>query len=262
MTDLAQTNVQLLREVVDAGWSDDDLRRLRAGYELAIWAFSGQYRANGKTQLAHHVGVASALQRTGARPALVIAGAVHSLYFLGEFGSGRRGPHDDKRPIVRRAVGPEVEHLVYGYTNFAWDAASVASMIAEAASATDERRDLVAMRLANEVDEYADAAMRLSREHTEYDLGGPEGFAAMVALADAHDAPALRALLIEARESGSAMRVPDVLVSAEDNTVFVPPASYRRRVYIALQDSRAGHGVAERVPGARRVATWVRAKLA
>ena len=68
MTDLAQTNVQLLREVVDAGWSDDDLRRLRAGYELAIWAFSGQYRANGKTQLAHHVGVASALQRTGARP--------------------------------------------------------------------------------------------------------------------------------------------------------------------------------------------------
>ena len=56
MTDLAQTNVQLLREVVDAGWSDDALRRLRAGYELAR-AYADERKAFGKP-IAHFQAIA------------------------------------------------------------------------------------------------------------------------------------------------------------------------------------------------------------
>ena len=40
--------------------------------------------------------------------------------------------------------------------------------------------------------------------------------------------------------------------------MFVPPASYRRRLHIALQDSRLGHEVAARVPGARELAERIR----
>ena len=261
MPDLAQTNIQLVREMVAAGWTDDDLLRLRTAYELDMWAFSGQYRANGKTQLAHHVGTASALLRSGARPALVIAGLAHSLYFLGEFGTGRRGPHAEKRAVLRPVLGAEVEQLVLEYTAFPWDRAAVERMTTEAATATDERRDVVAMRVANEVDEWADAAMRFSHELHAHDLGDAEGLDAVVAIADAHGLSALGALLREVATAGVAMRVPDVLVSVEEHTVFVPPASYRRRLHVALQDSRVGHGVAARVPGARRAAGWVRAKL-
>ena len=58
-------------------------------------------------------------QRAGhpaPRPTLVLAGLVHSVYFLGEFGSGRLGPDDDKRARVTAAVGPDVEQLVDAYT--------------------------------------------------------------------------------------------------------------------------------------------------
>jgi hypothetical protein len=57
------------------------------------------------------------------------------------------------------------------------------------------------------------------------------------------------------------MPVPQVLVSPEDNTVFVPPASYRRRLHVALQDSTLGHGIAERVPGARALAKSIRRRI-
>jgi hypothetical protein len=261
MTDLAQTNVQLIAQLAAREWTDDDLRRLRAAYELCMWLFSGQFRANGKTQIAHHVGVASALAGVGARPELVVAGLVHSAYFLGEFGTGRLPVTQEKRDRVTAAVGREVEDLVAGYTDLPWDAAAVQRFTDEAGSAGPVRRDLVAMRIANEIDELADGAMRFSADHHGPDLLGAAGIEKFVALADAMGHVALGKRLREAYASGTAMSVPDVLYSAEDNTVFVPPASYRRRLHVVIQDSSIGHELAERVPGARRAAEYVRRKL-
>jgi len=262
MPDLAQTNLQLLREVLAAEWSDADLQRLRAAYELTMWAFTGQYRAHGKTQIAHHVGVASALQRTGARPALVIAGVAHSLYFLGEFGTGRVGPHEEKRARVRRDLGTEIERIIYEYTELPWSRASVAQLPAEAATASAPRRDAVVLRVANEVDEHADAENRWSATDPNFDLVGPDVVDLVVVVAEAYGVPDLGVLLREADAAGAALLVAGVLVSPQENTVFVPPASYRRRAHVAAQDSGLGHELAARVPGARRAAAWVRAKLA
>jgi hypothetical protein len=258
---LAQTNVQLIRRVVDAGWSDDDLLLLRAAYELDMWAFTGQFRGNGKTQIAHHVGVAGALVSTGERPALVVAGLAHSLYFLGEFGSGRRGPHPEKRARVRDALGGEVEQLIFTYTGIEWTPASVERMTEQAPDASPLRRDVVAMRVANSLDEYADFAMRLTRDHHE-GLADEAGMLAVVALAEAHGLESLGTWIRSEFERGSACTIPPALVTDEDHSVFVPPASLRRRVHIALQDSVVGHRIAATVPGARRVATWVRRRLA
>ncbi|MFN8024883.1 MAG: hypothetical protein U0W40_00580 [Acidimicrobiia bacterium] len=259
---LAQTNVQLLGEVLAHDWSDDDLRTLRSAYELAIWAFSGQYRANGKTQIAHHVGTASALLQTGARPALVTAGLVHSLYFLGEFGTGRLAVEDQKRARVRAAVGAEIEAMVLAYTDLPWSQASIRELLETPAAASAVLRDAIAMRVANEVDEFADAAMRWCAPHHALDIVGQEGAELVATLATAYDQSALGELLRECCATGLTAPVADLLVSTADNTVFVPPASYRRRLHIALQDSNLGHEVAERIPGARRAAQWVREKLA
>lgn len=262
MPELAQTNVQLIRQLVHAGWDDADLQRLRTAYELDMWAYSGQFRGNGKTQIAHHVGVASALSLTGARPTLVLAGLVHSLYFLGEFGTGRRGPHPDKRARVRADLGTEIDEILYEYTEAEWCAAAVARMTADAAGASPIERDVVALRVANEVDEAADLGMGLSGDHHPHDLCGDAGIDRIVALADVYGLGALGALLREQWDRARAVPVPQVLVSPEVHTVFVPPASFRRRIHIALQDSRVGHRLAERVPGARRVGAWVRENLA
>jgi hypothetical protein len=261
MPELAQTNVQLLRQVTELGWADEDLERLRPAYELAMWLFSGQFRANGKTQIAHHVGVASALAAVGSRPALVTGGLVHSAYFLGEFGGGRLGPSPEKRARVAATVGGDVEEIVEAYTAMAWDGAAVRTLITDVDRQPAVACDVVAMRLANEVDEYADAAMRLSRDHHPADLDGDDGVALLGHLAGAYGYDALGDALRDAVAHGAAMRVPQVLVSQEDNTVFVPPASYRRRLHVALQDSRLGHEVAARVPGARELAARVRRKL-
>jgi hypothetical protein len=257
MSDLVQTNVQLCRQVVALGWDDDDLVQLRVAYELAMWMFSGQFRANGKTQIAHHVGVASALARTGARPTLVVGGLVHSSYFLGEFGSGRLGPDPDKRTRVVDALGADVEALVDAYTEQPWDFDAVRALLAETARPSITR-DVVAMRLANEVDEWSDASARWSDDRPEPGLAGDEGLDRMVELARAYDLAPLGDLLRRVAEEADATAVPDVLVSTEAHTVFVPPASYRRRLHIALQDSRLGHEVAARVPGARTLAERIR----
>jgi hypothetical protein len=247
--------------VVERGWTDEDLVRLRSAYELAMWVFSGQYRANGKTQIAHHVGVASALAAAGARPALVTGGLVHSVYFLGEFGDGRLGPNPDKRARVSATLGEEIEEMVDAYTAAPWDGQAVGTLLAEVAQQPAVVRDVVAMRLANEVDEFADATTRMSGEHHSAGLAGDEGLSLLVRLAVAYGLEPLGDLMRDAAATGAAMPVRAVLVSRQDNTVFVPPASYRRRLHVALQDSRLGHEVAARVPGARDLAARVRRQL-
>jgi hypothetical protein len=257
MSELAQTNVQLCRQVVALGWGDADLAQLRSAYELAMWMFSGQFRANGKTQIAHHVGVASALAQTAARPTLVVGGLVHSAYFLGEFGSGRVGPDPDKRTRLVDTVGVQVEALVDAYTEQPWNADAVRTLRDDAAPSSIAR-DVVAMRLANEVDEWSDASARWTNDQPEPGLAGHEGLDQFVELARAYELAPLGDLLGRVAQEADATAVPDALVTSQEHTVFVPPASYRRRLHIALQDSRLGHEVAARVPGARSLAERIR----
>lgn len=258
MPELAQTNVQLCRQLVALGWNDDDLVALRRAYELVMWLFSGQYRANGKTQLAHHIGVASALGAAGAEPVVVRAGLVHAAYFHGEFGHGRLAVNADKRVRVQESVGLEVEALVDAYTNLAWDGMAVRDLVDRAQDSTPPTRDIVAMRIANEVDELADAVGQYCAEDLSFGLDEPEWLALLDELAVAYELDGLRELLQSASAQGAAAPVPAALVSTTDHSVFVAPASHRRRIHVVLQDSRLGHEVAARVPGARALAERVR----
>lgn len=263
MNVLAQTNVQLLSQVAQAGWPERELLRLRTAYEVAMKAYSGQYRANGKTQIAHHIGVASALQHAGARPVLVIAGAVHSLYNLGDFGTGRTGPHEHKRIRVRSELGADVEELVFSYSNLPWNLESIEQMSEQETPIDGAWIDLIWMRVANEIDEVIDAGRRLSHLSRECaKVNTPRGLAVTIALARSVGASNLAAMLADAAVVGAEFPVPEFLVSTEEHCVLVPPSSFRRRLHIALQDSGLGHQLAERVPGARRAATWVRNKIA
>lgn len=262
VSDLAQTNVQLLREVITSGWSDGELRRLRAAYELAMQLYSGQYRANGKTQIAHHMGVASALHRGGASSDLVVAGAAHAFYTLGDFGTGRSGPDARKRALVRRALGTEIEILIFRYSRMRWDRETVEQMTHGVEAIEAERRNTIWMRVANEIDELLDARRQLiALDRTQAELSSPEGLEAVVALARAVDAQVLGGMLRDAAAVGGTFPVRESIGSARGNSVSVPPLSFRRRWDVEWKRGHLARRLAARVPGSRRARAWWRAKV-
>ena len=190
---------------------------------------------------------------------MVRAGLVHAAYFHGEFGNGRLAVNADKRARMQQSVGPEVEALVYAYTNLDWDGdGGAGSRRPRPEDSTPPTRDIVAMRLANEVDELADAVGQYCDEDLSFGLDEPEWLTRLDQLAVAYELDGLRELLQSASAQGATTLVPAALVSTTDRSVFVAPASHRRRIHVVLQDSRLGHEVAARVPGARALAERVR----
>ncbi|MFI5053772.1 MAG: DUF6817 domain-containing protein [Acidimicrobiia bacterium] len=263
MPELAQTNIQLCNQLTAAGWSGDDLTRLRRAYELAMVIFAGQFRANGKTQIAHHVGVTSAVAAQSDRRDLVLAALVHSAYFLGEWGEGRLAITPTKRARLRAVAGEGVEDLVLGYTELDWSLDAVQALDARAPSFADRERELVLMRLANEIDEFCDGGKRyVGDAHHRDGLGESTGVHAMVSLAQRAGLEPVGARLRAVFDAANSLPVDDVLVTEAADSMCVPPLSYRRRWHIALQDSKVGHAVAAHVPGARELAAYARQKLA
>lgn len=156
----AQTNIQLYEQLLDAGYSDSDLRCVRAAYELMCALFSAQFRPNGKPVIAHLVGVASALAAHGAALPVVLAGLSHAAYATGDFGGfwPRMTRAKPKRRRVSGVIGEEAEAILAHYTAFAWNERA-ASLAAALPDLSPRERDVILVRLANELDEAADHAL-------------------------------------------------------------------------------------------------------
>ncbi len=150
---VAQTNLQLYRQISASGV---DLSTLRRGYELAAALFAGVYRASGKPFIAHLVGTASVLVSDGAPATLVYAGLLHAAYVQGHFGDGPPAATEARRRKVREAIGTEAEELVARYTTFPWRAGNLSAERNLPASLGPRDRDVLRMRLANEVEELVD----------------------------------------------------------------------------------------------------------
>ena len=166
---LAQTNLQLYRQLAEAGWSDESLAMIRAAYDLARELFVGCYRPSQKCFSAHLIGVASALGAWGEPREMVVAGMLHSAYLFGEFGDGTRGMTDRKRRLLEQRVGRAAESLVARYTN------GDSSMLERGAASGD--RELGLLLLADLYDECVDAGPRYA-PRKRLPLGLPENTAA------------------------------------------------------------------------------------
>jgi (p)ppGpp synthase/HD superfamily hydrolase len=99
----------------ERGYKDDDLKRTRDAYELAMQVFTGHFRPNNKSFLAHLCGVASILVAHQEKSDIVIAGLLHSIYSHGDFGNGKRGVDRVKRAKVKGVIGEAVEQLINNY---------------------------------------------------------------------------------------------------------------------------------------------------
>src|SRR5262249_48247699 len=128
MTGYAQTNIQLYNELRELGYSDTDLEHVYRAHGLAIKLFTGAFRGSGRPFLAPLTGPASVLAWLRTPISLVAAGLLHSAYSHGDFGTFWRRMTEEKRALVRAAVGTETEELVAGYTRLPWNRATIETL--------------------------------------------------------------------------------------------------------------------------------------
>lgn len=232
----AQTHIQLFRQLDAAGYPEGDQRAIGKGYSLAARLCSGQYRPSGKPNVDHLIGTASILCSLHQPIEVIAAGLLHSVYTHGDFGTLRRGIADNKRELVRQAVGAPAEAYVARYTSLEWDRSAIAGYLSRLSLLTPFDRTVLLMRLADRLEDTLDggdlycanAQQRLGNlEH----VGGP-----MVTLATLLGFPSLAAELNDAFASLRSAPLPEGLQNAGNPTrvyQLVPP-SYRVRYPTAI----------------------------
>ncbi len=179
----AQTNIQLYNQLRYLGYSKTEVERVRKAYELATHLFSGNFRPNGKVFISHLVGTASILAEQKASLTVVIAGLLHAVYHHGRFFDPRRSITDGKRYKVRSVVGEEAEDLIVRYTELQWNNKSVLALLQHVDTLDTTQRDVVIIRLANELEDHLDLGRcyGCKKKKLLYDLANSMG---MLGLAD------------------------------------------------------------------------------
>jgi (p)ppGpp synthase/HD superfamily hydrolase len=152
----AQTNVQLFNQLRSAGYSQKERQFLRQVYTLATRLFTGLFLPSGKTFLDHLVGTASILASLHSPVEIVAAGLVHAAYLHGDFGSIKKGISKAKRAQLRRIVGDEVEEYVAKYDRLLWTWQNVQKVHANLADIHGIDRQVLLIRLANELEHQLD----------------------------------------------------------------------------------------------------------
>lgn len=189
MLAIAQTLPGLVRQLVDAGWTDEALARARRAHDLGRQLFAGLHNGDGRPFVCHLIGLASLLQTYGQAEEVVIAGLLHSVYAHGDFGplcSFARA-----RERVRRHAGAEVEALVARFHTLAWNRKGLRRHAAEVGGYDPIDRAALVMRLANEVDHLADGAALHRADAERYLAGRVERMPLFEALAAGLDVPAI-----------------------------------------------------------------------
>jgi (p)ppGpp synthase/HD superfamily hydrolase len=152
----AQTNIQLFNQMYDLGYDEQEIAAVKKSYELAMTLFTGRFRGSGKTFIAHLVGTASILTSVRSAPRIIAAGLLHAAYDSGDFGDNKQGLSSAKQDYVRAAVGPEVEEYVARYNELRWNQQVAQSICVQLDSLSQFERDVVLIRLANELEDYLD----------------------------------------------------------------------------------------------------------
>jgi hypothetical protein len=226
----AQTNLQLYNQMLAAGRSDEDLRLVHDAYELAMRLFAGHYRGNGKPFLAHLVGVASILVAQKAAIDTIVAGMLHSVYLLGEFGDGTRGITLRKRHRVREAAGDVAERIVTEYTTMQWDSATLTDLHDRSARLSLLESRVLEIKLADTLEDHLDQGLAYAPlKSLAHGASNQKWTDELVRAGRAAGCEQLSRALAEAA-SAACPRVPDCLASPHGESYVIAPLSHRERI--------------------------------
>lgn len=231
----AQTNLQLFRQMRQEGYGDADLAGVRRAYGLAARLFTSMYRGSGKPLLAHLVGTASVLVSLRAPAPLVSAAVLHAAYFFGDFGDARAGATPEKREELRSAAGADVEEIIRRYDALRWDSRSIAEIHAGAAGLGPRDRDVLLLRLANELEDHLDLGVLYCGNAEERRAAVRQWLHLCVDLAHQLGQPKLAAEFDRVFREILSEDVPEVVREAEDHTHSLAPRSSVPRPSVAAR---------------------------
>jgi (p)ppGpp synthase/HD superfamily hydrolase len=234
VTAYAQTNLELYRQLGEAGYAPADVSRVQQGYELALPLFTGAFRSSGKSFLCHLVGTASILAAIRARVDVIAAGLLHAVYDEGEFGNGWRGASADRRARFVSAVGAPVEDLVHRSDALRWAPTSIAAIQAGLSSMSALERDVVLIRLANELEDHLDLGVLYGANSESRRRFMEEHRRACFAMAEELGAQALADELAAVFDEVAKADVGPELRRGERGSFRVAPSTHRTRTRVAL----------------------------
>ncbi|MDQ2869983.1 MAG: hypothetical protein M3S32_04520 [Acidobacteriota bacterium] len=224
----AQTNIQLFNQLHRQGYSSADLKSVVSAYELMTLLMTGRFRASGKTFVAHLVGTASILASLEAPSALVVAGLLHAVYTAGDFGDDRSGSSEARRERVRSVVGERAEEYISRYDGLLWTDQTIRGVSENLDSMASIERDVVLMRLANELEEFLDLGLHYSGEQRRLKTSGSDRCDLMVGMAQKLGVPRLSEELARTIDESASATLPAEVVSTRNASFLLPPLSYQR----------------------------------
>lgn len=238
----AQTHLQLFEEMRAGGYGEADCVVIHLAYAYARELFTGSYRGSGKPFVTHLVGTASALVALRLPVAVVAAGLLHAAYQLGDFGAGWLGSSDLKRTQVRQRMGDAIEALIDRYTRMPWAVETPSELLQRLERNQDMDRDVVLMRLANELEDHLDLGILYHRNAADRLERARRMRPTLIELAKRLNEPLSDALVV-AFDQCLATSVPERLRTDYDASFVVPTTSrtawrWRR----LLQIARRKHG--------------------
>jgi (p)ppGpp synthase/HD superfamily hydrolase len=224
----AQTIVQLLQQLEHDGYERSEIQQVADAYRAMVWLSGARYRPSGKPFVDHLVGVASICARHRHDVPVMIAGLAHSIYREADFGSFWPRPGRRQQRMVRRRIGSEAEELVRAFSDTRWSQQSIQHMLGRAESLSSLERDVIYLRIANEMEEAVGLDLLYYAEQRRYEKEAL--LADCVDLANLLSLPALAQEVAETHRILSEIPHPGYLVVRKAYSFDIHQRSYRKRL--------------------------------
>lgn len=241
MRNYALTFPQLVAQAMERSLGDDEIARLRTGYDLAERMADGLYRSQGCAFIHHLVRTSGIVLAHGGSIHQTIAALLHSAYMLDCFHYSRRRPFRPKdRDHLSDIVGAEVEEIVWEYYRLSWGRSeTIAKHIENLPSYGPATRSALFARLANELEDYLDLAVQYRPKYSYKNRIASFGglcidLAARLGLTDLGQA------LNEAFDATLSRQIPAIAVRAHIDAYELPRRHYNEQNAVKYVTTKAG----------------------
>ncbi|MBW4645961.1 MAG: hypothetical protein KME23_23720 [Goleter apudmare HA4340-LM2] len=211
---LAHTNVQLLNQLRNAGYSHADLFYIFEIYKFVIELCYG-FQSSGKLFIVHLIRTASILVSLQTNISVIAAGLLHSVYEFGDFGDGSRGLRDWKRARVRQRCGEITELIVMKYSTLQWTEPVVCNNLVALES---NEQDAILIRLVNQLELCLDLEVLYQSNYVDIIQNIKEQEKLLIEMAIALGYPHLAAQLAETFQE--ILSINDFLAYPRDSAYF------------------------------------------
>jgi hypothetical protein len=229
VADIAQTHLQLFRQMRRKGYSEAELAKVGQAYQVATKLFANRFRPCGRPFVTHLVGASAILVWMKVPIHMVVAELLHAAYQEGDFPNSLEGMTPRKRKALSAAIGAEAETLVAAYTVGSRSLTGILTSHARFNEMSPGERDILLMQLANELDDYRDFAGNHAANADERVEVIRQCGQHQVEMAEWLGRPELAHALRETYADSIAATAPPPVMSRFANGYAILPASCRTR---------------------------------